>query len=252
MVQTELLQGSDIDFTTSPGPNGEPPYHLTGQLGMCDDFSMPFSQQIFYAVFCCAAVLVAIVWFNDHHLSLSCRNHSSELLWHGIASPNSSYAFSLAVSIAQEKPEGEGEQEAGGAPVSAIGQEPIQYPQPVVQHVVQIQPQPAAVTVSGPLDNLLKSLTADIAQDNLAIDALRTQVQKYFLCDTSVPSTREQSRAWMLFIRIGLSVDYVVMIMWCTMHLSRVWVRMCLKMSRYIQYHTWSTKNTYASCACMR
>jgi NAD(P)-dependent dehydrogenase (short-subunit alcohol dehydrogenase family) len=39
-----------------------------------------------------------------------------------------------------------------------------------------LQPVAQAVTVSGPLDNLLKSLTADIAQDNLAIDALRTQV----------------------------------------------------------------------------
>ncbi len=29
--------------------------------------------------------------------------------------------------------------------------------------------------MSKPLDNLLKSLTADIAQDNLAIDSLRTQ-----------------------------------------------------------------------------
>jgi hypothetical protein len=81
---------------------------------------------------------------------------------------------SLAVSIAQEKPEAA---EETAAPVSAIGQEPVHFPQPVIQqHILQIQPQPAAVTVSGPLDNLLKSLTADIAQDNLAIDALRTQV----------------------------------------------------------------------------
>lgn len=43
------------------------------------------------------------------------------------------------------------------------------------------QQQPAAVTVSGPLDNLLKSLTADIAQDNLAIDSLRQQVCPYYL-----------------------------------------------------------------------
>lgn len=81
-----------------------------------------------------------------------------------------------AVSIAQEKPEAAEPETA--APVSAIGQEPIRYARPVIQqHIVQIQPQPSAVAVSGPLDNLLKSLTADIAQDNLAIDALRTQVQ---------------------------------------------------------------------------
>jgi len=70
-----------------------------------------------------------------------------------------------------------------GQPVSAIGQP---MPQPMVmqpQYAPQVtvsmpapQPVAQAVTVSGPLDNLLKSLTADIAQDNLAIDALRTQV----------------------------------------------------------------------------
>lgn len=73
-----------------------------------------------------------------------------------------------------------------GQPVSAIGgygympPQPMQmYPQPAPQVQVTMpapQPAPQAVTVSGPLDNLLKSLTADIAQDNLAIDALRTQV----------------------------------------------------------------------------
>jgi len=71
-----------------------------------------------------------------------------------------------------------------GQPVSAIGQPMM--PQPMVmqpqyapQETVSMpapQPVAQAVTVSGPLDNLLKSLTADIAQDNLAIDALRTQV----------------------------------------------------------------------------
>ena len=61
-------------------------------------------------------------------------------------------------------------------------QQPVVVQQPAPQPSVNVQmpaPQPyapTAVTVSGPLDNLLKSLTADIAQDNLAIDALRTQV----------------------------------------------------------------------------
>jgi len=71
-----------------------------------------------------------------------------------------------------------------GQPVSAIGAYPqpvpmTMQPQPAPQVTVSMpapQPAPQAVTVSGPLDNLLKSLTADIAQDNLAIDALRTQV----------------------------------------------------------------------------
>jgi hypothetical protein len=132
-----------------------------------------------------------------------------------------------AVSIAQEKPEAE--QQEGGVPVSAIGQEPIQYPQPVVQqHIVQIQaPQPAAVTVSGPLDNLLKSLTADIAQDNLAIDALRTQVRHILRFYTFVSSTRVKNVVLACRVHThikGLSVNgqiYVVMIMVLhTMNLS--------------------------------
>lgn len=66
-----------------------------------------------------------------------------------------------------------------GPPVSTIGEDaPEQEQEETVQQIVM--PPPAApvgsVTVSGPLDNLLKSLTADIAQDNLAIDSLRTQV----------------------------------------------------------------------------
>ena len=32
-AQDTLLQGGGIDFTTSNGPNGEPPFHLTGELG---------------------------------------------------------------------------------------------------------------------------------------------------------------------------------------------------------------------------
>eukprot|EP00284_Hemiselmis_tepida_P008776 CAMPEP_0174919612 /NCGR_PEP_ID=MMETSP1355-20121228/3761_1 /TAXON_ID=464990 /ORGANISM="Hemiselmis tepida, Strain CCMP443" /LENGTH=516 /DNA_ID=CAMNT_0016164845 /DNA_START=50 /DNA_END=1600 /DNA_ORIENTATION=- len=93
-----LLDGTDIDFTSAAGPNGEPPYHLTGQL----------------------------------------------------------------VSMSQP----------AAPPVSTIGSAPraVTPPQPVPVAVS------SAVTVSGPLDNLLKSLTADIAQDNLAIDSLRTQV----------------------------------------------------------------------------
>ena len=72
-----------------------------------------------------------------------------------------------------------------GQPVSAVGGPmpmPVNMPmapQPAPRVTVSMpapQPAPQAVTVSGPLDNLLKSLTADIAQDNLAIDALRTQV----------------------------------------------------------------------------
>ena len=65
-----------------------------------------------------------------------------------------------------------------GGPAEAAQPAPL-YPQPAPQVTVSMpapQPAPQAVTVSGPLDNLLKSLTADIAQDNLAIDALRTQV----------------------------------------------------------------------------
>eukprot|EP00961_Rhodomonas_salina_P270490 3654694-Rhodomonas_salina.1 len=33
LCQSELLQGSSIDLTADKGPNGEPPYHLTGQIG---------------------------------------------------------------------------------------------------------------------------------------------------------------------------------------------------------------------------
>lgn len=65
-----------------------------------------------------------------------------------------------------------------GFPAEAAQPAPL-YPQPAPRVTVSMpapQPAPQAVTVSGPLDNLLKSLTADIAQDNLAIDALRTQV----------------------------------------------------------------------------
>jgi len=32
-AQDSLLQGGGIDFTTSNGPNGEPPFHLSGELG---------------------------------------------------------------------------------------------------------------------------------------------------------------------------------------------------------------------------
>jgi len=113
-----LLQGGGIDFTTSNGPNGEPPFHLSGEL-----------------------------------VSLS----------KGAPQPGP------AVSTVYPQPE-------------SYPQQPVVVQQPAPQPSVTVAmpaPQPyapTAVTVSGPLDNLLKSLTADIAQDNLAIDALRTQV----------------------------------------------------------------------------
>lgn len=112
--ESELLQGSSIDLTADKGPNGEPPYHLTGQI-------VSMSQQ-----------------------------PATQPQVSTISQPQPMYGYPA----------------------------PQQYAPPPQVSVSVPPPQvvPQTVTVSGPLDNLLKSLTADIAQDNLAIDALRTQV----------------------------------------------------------------------------
>eukprot|EP00292_Cryptomonas_paramecium_P033883 CAMPEP_0113701978 /NCGR_PEP_ID=MMETSP0038_2-20120614/24898_1 /TAXON_ID=2898 /ORGANISM="Cryptomonas paramecium" /LENGTH=181 /DNA_ID=CAMNT_0000625977 /DNA_START=17 /DNA_END=559 /DNA_ORIENTATION=+ /assembly_acc=CAM_ASM_000170 len=117
---SSLLTGSDIDLTSGPGPNGEPPYRLTGQLVSIS----PAAQQ---------------------------------------PPPRPVIAPYAPPSIPF------GPRYAPTAPAY------IQPPPPPSIQVIS-PPNPQTVAVSKPLDNLLRSLTADIAQDNLALDSLRTQV----------------------------------------------------------------------------